>query len=139
MPTISEPLWPEVNRRIAQIKTDFINGTDSEAVLSARLFGAGLRGQDLDAAIMEAKFKKAEKHHMKPEPMNVLVMERDGTASVLRFNNPESAANAVSLLRRQPNVRFAARVRADHARPKYVAGLYDCSNEEFVISMLTHL
>lgn len=140
MPTVSEPVWTETAVRIERIKLDFINGVDTEAVLSARLFGAGLRGQDLDAEIVMAKYAKLDKHHMKPEPMNVLVMERDGKSTILRFINAEAAGVAVKLLRKQPNILFASRVRANHVQPNYVAGLYDCcSNEQFVTSMLAHL
>jgi hypothetical protein len=59
MPTISEPKWPDTSERIAQAVNDFIEAkpvtvSDSEHVLSARLFGFGLRGQDLRLEVNRA-------------------------------------------------------------------------------------
>jgi hypothetical protein len=56
LPTVSEPQWPETHERIEQVIKDFIAAKplsvdDSEHVLSARLFGLGLRGSDLRSEV----------------------------------------------------------------------------------------
>lgn len=113
MPTISEPLWPEREEKINRIVSDFLTGMDSPDVFKARLFGCNLRGQDLTAVYnvaMEASIERSLAHRAKHEPRKVLVMERGGGTSTIRFKDAASAGHAVSLLRRQPNVLFACRV-----------------------------
>lgn len=114
MPTISEPLWPEQDEKTSRIVNDFLGGVDSEAVFKARLYGNGLRGQDLDMIMRETLHVFAQKnlllHRGYYNPTKVLVMERDGTRNTLRFKDTASAGKAVELLRRQPNVLFACRV-----------------------------
>ena len=65
MPTISESPWQEKRERIAICVQDFIEAKplsidDSEHVLSARLFGLGLRGQDLRHEVHRAVTEKLE-------------------------------------------------------------------------------
>lgn len=113
MPTISEPLWPEQDDKINAIVADFINGVDTEGVFKARLFGTGLRGQDLTSiynVTMDAVIEKGLARVARYEPRKVLVMERGGATRTINFKDAHCAANAVELLRRQPNVLFAARV-----------------------------
>jgi len=66
MPTIAEPLWPERHARVAQAIREFVEAAprsidDSEDVLSARLFGLGLRGQDLYLEVHHAALQKFER------------------------------------------------------------------------------
>lgn len=66
MPTIAEPIWPECDARIKQAVVDFVTAKpreidDSEDVLTARLFGLGLRGQDLRAEVYAAVVAKQER------------------------------------------------------------------------------
>lgn len=113
MPTISEPIWPEKDDKVNRIVSDFLAGIDSSDVFKARLFGTGLRGQDLTAAYnvaLDAKANQSSVHNAKFEPRKVLVMERGGGTSTIRFKDAACAGQAVALLRRQPNVLFACRV-----------------------------
>lgn len=113
MPTISEPLWPEQDDKINRIVSDFLSGIDSPDVFKARLFGTGLRGQDLTAIYNVALGTKVEQslaHQAKFEPRKVLVMERGGETTTIRFKDSACAGHAVILLRKQPNVLFACRV-----------------------------
>ena len=113
MPTISEPLWPENDDLINRIVSDFLTGADSSDVFKARLFGTGLRGQDLSAAFniaMDARVNQCLAHQAQYEPRKVLVMERGGETTTIRFKDSACAGHAVGLLRKQPNVLFACRV-----------------------------
>lgn len=113
MPTISEPLWPEQDDKINRIVSDFLADMDSPDVFKARLFCTGLRGQDLTAIYnitMDAKVEQAIAHKAYASPNKVLVMERGGAKSTIRFKDSACAGHAVALLRKQPNVLFACRV-----------------------------
>lgn len=66
MPTISEPVWREIQERVKIAVQQFIEATpqqinDSEDVLKARLFGYGLRGSDLDVEVWHAKDQKFQR------------------------------------------------------------------------------
>lgn len=66
MPTISESLWPDKKERIARYVEDYIKAAPrtidaSEDVLTARLFGLGLRGQDLYLEVHKACLDKYDK------------------------------------------------------------------------------
>jgi hypothetical protein len=66
MPTVAESLWLEKRERIEQCCKDFIEAKplsidDSIDVLRARLFGLGLRGQDLDITVRKANTDKFER------------------------------------------------------------------------------
>jgi hypothetical protein len=66
VPTVSEPTWPERDDRIKIAVQQFVKAKsrevdDSEDVLKARLFGLGLRGQDLELEFSRAKTKKFER------------------------------------------------------------------------------
>jgi len=113
MPTISEPVWPEVDEKINRIVADFMDGLDSPDVFKARLFGCNLRGQDLTAAYnvaVGAKINKGLEVNKRVAACKVLVMERGGANNTLRFRDSHYAGRAVELLRKQPNVLFACRV-----------------------------
>jgi len=112
MPIVSEPLWPEKDEKTNQIVKDFLEGTDTENVFRARLYGNGLRGQDLILIVHEALHitMQARLAHKDYEPTKVLVMERGGEKNTIRFKDSKSAGKAVELLRKQPNVLFACRV-----------------------------
>lgn len=65
MPTVAEPIWPTQLERRGQIIDDYIvakPGTidASDAVLRARLYGNGLRGQDLWAEVRLAQYARIE-------------------------------------------------------------------------------
>lgn len=113
MPTISEPLWPEKDEKTNRIVKDFLDGVDTEAVFKARLHGNGLRGQDLNLIVNEALYIVVQRklsHSSYHNPTKVLVMERGGAQTTLRFKDSFHAGRAVELLRKQPNVLFACRV-----------------------------
>lgn len=64
--TISEPIWPERDERIKIAVQQFVAAKprdidDSEDVLRARLFGYGLRGQDLQSEFNHARLAKFER------------------------------------------------------------------------------
>lgn len=66
MPTIAEPLWREKQERVALAIKDFVEAIprsidDSPDVLAARLFGYGLRGQDLALELREASQRKFDR------------------------------------------------------------------------------
>ena len=66
MPTIAEPIWPERDERAKIAVRQFVEASprdidDSEDVLSARLFGLGLRGGDLRLEMRQAKLTKFER------------------------------------------------------------------------------
>ncbi len=73
---------------------------------------------------------------MSSEHKNVAVMDSKHHHYTLRFNNEDSAAHAVSLLRRTPGIVFAMRVKAYPAPCDTVLGE---SNEAFVSQMLAFL
>lgn len=73
---------------------------------------------------------------MSGDHKNVAVMDSNNQHYTLRFNNEESAANAVRLLRRTPGIVFAMRVKAYPAPCNTVLGE---SNEAFVTQMLASL
>jgi hypothetical protein len=109
MPTISEPQWPIKDEKRKQIVSDFLANLDTLEVFRARLYGTGLRGQDLFLEVHEALHLKCQA--IKPEkPTEVLVMQRDGKQFTFRFNTDFNAGYAVERLRKQPHVLFASRV-----------------------------
>lgn len=110
MPTISEPQWPIQDEKTQAIIEDFLQGHDSATVFGARLYGNGMRGEDLRITTGRAIKLKAERDTKPEHPAKVLVMERDGNSATLRFINAYYAGRAVEMLRRQPNVIFANRV-----------------------------
>lgn len=112
MPTISEPTWRFKEGRTKAIVNDFINGIDTEEVFRARLYGNGLRGQEITLLVHDAQHTKMAEKYLKlgPRLVTVLVLERGGVSSTFRFNNADSAGHAVKLLRKLPNVIFANRV-----------------------------
>lgn len=66
MSTVSEPIWPERDERIEIAVRQFVEAKprevdDSSDVLSARLFGYGLRGQDLRSKMYDAVAAKQER------------------------------------------------------------------------------
>lgn len=66
MPTVAESMWLARRERVEQAVKEFVEAArgsvdDSEGVLSARLFGAGLRGQDLRTQVRLALMEKSEK------------------------------------------------------------------------------
>jgi hypothetical protein len=66
VPTISESLWSDKKERIARYVEDYIKAAPrtidaSEDVLTARLFGLGLRGQDLYLEVHKASLDKYDK------------------------------------------------------------------------------
>ena len=66
MPTVAESTWLETRERIQQCVKDFVDARfrdidDSEDILSARLFGLGLRGQDLKSEVYRAAELKFER------------------------------------------------------------------------------
>jgi hypothetical protein len=72
MPTISEPIWREKQERVEQAIKDFIEAErhsvdDSEDVLRARLFGFGLRGEDLHLEVHRACLAKLERRPKCPK------------------------------------------------------------------------
>lgn len=131
MPTVSEPIWPsqEDKRRTAIL--DYRDGTDTLPVLEARLFGTGLRGQELSMYIKQAQYAYLEKHPKKPEPSKVLVLERGGKTTTFNFNDYHNAAFACRMLRRVPGVIFANVVSAD---AQHI--VIDVNRESFVSDML---
>jgi hypothetical protein len=74
MPTVSESTWLDRKERIEQTISDFVGAKrlsidDSVDVLSARLFGLGLRGQDLKTEVRLAEMEKIqyrERNHAPP-------------------------------------------------------------------------
>jgi hypothetical protein len=73
MPTVAESMWLARKERVEQVVKDFVNATrgnidDSVGVLEARLFGAGLRGQDLRTQVRLAQMEKIERLVVKPVP-----------------------------------------------------------------------
>lgn len=109
MPTVSEPQWPIQDEKTQAIIEDFLQGHDTYTVFRARLFGVGLRSEDLRAVVRQSiELKEARMPAEKPS--KVLVMERGGAHTTLRFTNDFHAGRAVEMLRRQPNVIFANRV-----------------------------
>ena len=137
MPTVSEPTWwTDIEERRAKALIMYLDGEINDTVLRASLFAAGMRDQDLDAIVKLAQMELLEKQPKKVEPVNVLVLKRDRTSATLRFNNADSAANAVKLLRKQPDILFVTRVRHFNESVEYLPGLLDGSNDQFVSSML---
>lgn len=66
MPTVAEMIWPERDERIRICVQQFVEASprdidDSEDVLKARLFGLGLRGQDLQLEFRNACLVKFER------------------------------------------------------------------------------
>jgi hypothetical protein len=65
MPTVAESMWLARKERVDEAVRDFVKAArgsvdDSVDVLSARLFGAGLRGQDLKSQVRLAEMEKSE-------------------------------------------------------------------------------
>lgn len=111
MPTISEPQWPIQDEKTQGIIEEYLQGHDTVEVFKARLYGNGLRGEDMLITVGRAIKLRAERDGKKyVAPTKVLVMERDGRQSTIRFNTDFNAAKAVEMLRRQPHVLFASRV-----------------------------
>ena len=113
MPTVSEPVWKDREDKIKAIIADYKSGVDSEAVFKARLHGQGIRGDELTTlfnAITDERINDSIAARTEFEPKAVLVLEHDGTKNIIRFYTADTAAKAVELLRKQPNVRFACRV-----------------------------
>lgn len=73
---------------------------------------------------------------MPGEHKNVAVMNDRRNHYTLRFNNEDSAATAVKLLRRTPGIIFAVRVKAYPAPCEKLLGE---SNAAFVAQMLSHM
>lgn len=73
---------------------------------------------------------------MPDEHKNVAVMNNRRNHYTLRFNNEDSAINAVKLLQRTPGIIFAVRVKAYPAPCKKLLGE---SNDAFVTQMLSHM
>lgn len=61
MPTVSESLWPELKRRYEQVVEDYVSGTDSDDVFTARLYGLGFRGLELRAELHLAQHQRIER------------------------------------------------------------------------------
>lgn len=107
----SESVWKQNKETQDRYVDEFINGTDSEDILRARLCGLGLRGDYLASEVHQAVARKADRYparHRKFISM-IMVMERGRQTEYIRFINPESANKAIELLRKQPNVMLASR------------------------------
>lgn len=131
MPTISEPTWPaQEDKRKAAIN-DYVNGTDSMAVLEARLYAAGYRGQDISSAVKQAQYALLAKQPKRKELSHVLVLELGGKTTRFRFEDYHYAAFACRMLRRVPNVIFANVVNGDEQHI-----IIDVNKETFVSDML---
>lgn len=110
MPTVAEPQGPIKDAKRTLIIADFLANLDPVEVFRARLFGTGLRGHELGQTMRHALQIKYEQEGRPKHPCKVLVMERDGRQSTIRFSTDFHAGRAVEMLRRQPNVLFASRV-----------------------------
>lgn len=115
MPTVSEDWHWQKAKQDAMVE-DFILGNDSTDVLSARLFGLGLRGDYLKAEVRQAderreEHREAARRYWRPTTFRVIVFERGRKSQIIRFISEDAASNAINLLRKQPDVQLAVRTR----------------------------
>lgn len=109
MPTVSEDWHAKKVKQDAMVD-EFINGVDSEAVLRARLYGLGLRGDYLESEVQQAFMRRYDRNKKPPAICAIMVFEHNREPQMIRFINGAAAENAIKLLRRQPNIQLACRI-----------------------------